>query len=83
MSRADIYRQPPIDVKWIMDAERYTASYNDYSLIVRAGGFCWLWEIYKDGTLVDGSYYHPCAPKSELDAKIKCQRALNNLKLIV
>lgn len=81
MSRADIYRQPPIEVKWVRHGqEKFTAIYNGYNLIVRAGGWCWTWEIFKDGTLVNGSYYHPCSPNSELDAKIKCQRALNKLK---
>lgn len=80
MSRIDIYRQPPIEVKWEMQwpyTDRFYARYNGYDLIVRIDGFCWIWEIYKAGTLIDFAGYHPCLPESELDAKVKCQRALN------
>ena len=81
MSRIDIYRHPPIPITWNFDGKNtFTAKYNEYTLVVFKGDFCWVWQIFNDEVGIDHAAYHPCLPTSELDAKVKCQRALNNIK---
>lgn len=61
-------------IKWEMiDFDTFKSIQGEYTLNVFGRT---LWSITKDGdVLVDICYYHPHIPKSESDAKVKCQNA--------
>jgi len=65
----------------MMDEKKFVAHYDNFILVVTRGGFAWVWHIFKESLLIDAAFYHPLIPTSELDAKIKCERALTfNIK---
>lgn len=66
-------------MKWIMiDASLFVANHEEYTVDVYPSMGRWTWRIKRNGVAVDSGYrYSPCT--SELDAKVKAEKALNNL----
>lgn len=65
-------------IKWTMNSStHFTADHKDFNCIVSKSGSRWIWQIVQDGLIVGAAFHHPCAPTSELDAKVKCERRLN------
>lgn len=64
-------------MKWtIINQRKFTGHQDDYSAVVTGSGGIWRWELYKDDKVIDVCYNHSI-PTSELDAKVKTERALN------
>ena len=67
-------------MKWEMiNSERFIAKQDGYVISVHPGGFCWMWDIIEKGEIIDSCACHPHLPTSELDAKVKGEKALNKL----
>ena len=71
-------------MSWIMHSyDHFTLSKGGYHVDVRVNGsFYPVWEIYKDGVLVDAAYYHtPVTSRcnKELACKANAEKYLNAL----
>lgn len=65
--------------KWIMkNSKLFTAEKEGYTLVVRLGGWYPVWDIIKEGVVVDASFYHT-PTKCELSARIQAERCLNKI----
>lgn len=69
----------PFTAKWVMkNSKLFTAEKEGYTMVVKLGGWYPVWDIIKDGNVVDASFYHT-PTKCELSARVQAERFLNKI----